>query len=133
METYDEAHLLVAATRILTHKNGGPPTLAEICELLRFSSETAHALCRRLEKNGAIELVEDPFSLRLVVANHLALEELPRQELQKSSLADELARFKEKKGNMDEKVAALQQEMAKKKQDLFADLEAKLKKEVKKP
>jgi hypothetical protein len=132
MDTYEEAHLLVAAIRVLHHRNGGPPTVEEVCDLIAFGSETAHALCRTLEKIGAIEVHEDPFALRLTLKNQLALEELPKMEQKKSSLEDELAKFQAKKGKVDDKVAAMQQELKKKKQDLFADIEAKLKKDLKK-
>ncbi len=49
---------------------------------------------------------------------------------EENKLAQELAKFQAEKKNVDEKVASLQAEMARKKQDLFAEIEAKFKKEL---
>ena len=130
MDAYTEAHLFVAAIRILTQRNASPPKLEDICELLNISSELGHTICRKLKKSGIISTIEDPFSINCSVGNHLDIEQLPREANKEDALAKELEQFQAKKQNTDQKVAALQAEMAKKRQDLFADLEAKFKKEM---
>lgn len=133
MDAYTEAHLFVAATRVLHHKGGGyPPALEEVCAILGFSVELGHTICRRLEKQGVIETLADPFSVKLAVANHLEIEKLPRHRAEENALARELEKFQSEKKSVDQKVAAIQAEMAKKKQDLFSDIEAKFKKEMEK-
>lgn len=130
MDAYTESHLFVAAIRILQHLNSSPPKLEDVSAMLNISVEAGHTLCRKLKKLGIIETFEDPFAVKLSVANHLELENLPRQAAEENNLAKELEKFQAGKKNIEKKVADIQAEMAKKKKDLFADLEAKFKKEI---
>ena len=91
--------------------------------------EAGLSIVRQLAKTSIVEMAEDPFSKKLSVGDHLAIEKLPREQ-DKDGLARELEAFKSKKKNMDEKVASIQQEVEKKKKDLFADIEAQFKKEM---
>lgn len=130
MDSYNEAHLYVAAIRVLQHQFGAPPSLDDVCKLLSVSVESGHAVCRDLTKRGIIETAEDPFSIKLSVAAHLEIEKIPQGEKKDASLAEELAKFQAKKKNMDEKVASIQAEISKKKKDMFSDIEAKFKREM---
>jgi len=132
MDAYNEAHLFVAAVRLLQHRGGCPPAIEEVAQMLDLSVEMAHSICRRLDKQGIVETLADPFTVKLGVANHLAIEDLPRTPGEDNSLARELEKFQSEKKNVDEKVAAIQAEMARKRQDLFAGIEAKFKKEMEK-
>jgi hypothetical protein len=132
MDAYTEAHLFVAAIRVLQHQGGCPPNLEDVCTMLRLSVEMGHTLCRKLVKRGIIETFEDPFTIKLAVANHLEIELLPKKVMEDNSLAKELERFQSEKKNVEQKVATIQAEMARKRQDLFADIEAKFKKEMEK-
>lgn len=132
MDAYSEAHLFVAAIRVLYYKGGSPPALEDVCGLLGFSVELGHTISRRLEKLGIVEVLSDPFTVKLAVADHLEIEKLPKHQAAENSLAKELEKFQSEKKNTEQKVAALQAEMAKKKQDLFADIESKFKKEMEK-
>lgn len=132
MDPYTEAHLFVAAVRVLHHQGGCPPKIEDVCTMLSFSVELGHMVCRRLAKRGILETFEDPFSIKLAVANHLEIENLPKKVTEENSLAKELEKFQSERKSMEQKVAAMQAEMAKKKQDLFADIEAKFKKEMEK-
>ncbi|MBU1568700.1 MAG: hypothetical protein KJ630_24120 [Proteobacteria bacterium] len=132
MDAYTEAHLFVAAIRVLQHQAGCPPKLEDVCAMLSLSVELGHTLCRKLVKRGIIETFEDPFSIKLAVANHLDIETFPKKVTEENSLAKELEKFQSEKKNVDQKVAAIQAEMAKKRQNLFADIEAKFKKEIEK-
>ncbi len=130
MDAYNEAHLYVAAIRLLHHQDGGLPSLEGVCQVLNVSVEAGNAVCRNLKKRGIIEILEDPFSVRLAVANHLDIEKIPQGRNEENNLAKELEKFQAEKRNMDQKVANIQDEMKKKKQDMFSDIEAKLKKEM---
>ncbi len=132
MDAYTEAHVFVAAIRVLQHQQGLPPKIEDVCLILQLSVELGHTLCRKLARRGIIEVFEDPFSIKLAVANHLEIENLPKKATEENSLALELEKFQSEKKNVDQKVAAIQAEMAKKRQDLFADIEAKFKKEMEK-
>ncbi|HSL39144.1 MAG TPA: hypothetical protein VK857_02145, partial [Desulforhopalus sp.] len=87
-------------------------------------------VCRNLEKLGIVSMLSDPFSLRLSIADHLLIEKLPKKAAQENLLARELERFQAQKQDVGKKAAAIQAELSKKKQDLFADIEARLKKEL---
>ena len=78
MDTYSEAHLFVAAIRILQHKQNMPPSLEDVCSMIETSVESGHAICRNLEKRRIIAVMEDPYSLKLNVADHLAIEQIER-------------------------------------------------------
>jgi len=130
MDAYTEAHLFVAATRVLQHQGGCPPDIEEVCAMLRISGEVGHTVCRKLEKLGIITTLADPFSIKLSVGNHLAIETLPKKVSEGNLLARELEKFQAEKKNTDEKVAAIQTELAEKRQALFNDIEAKFKKEM---
>jgi hypothetical protein len=132
MDAYSEAHLFVAAIRVLQHRKNCPPALEEVCELINVSVELGNTIRRKLSTAGIVNSLEDPFGVKLMVGDHLAIESLPKEAPAEDGLARELAEFQAKKKNSDEKVAALQAEIEKKKKDLFADLEAKLKKEMNK-
>jgi hypothetical protein len=132
MDEYTEAHLFVAAIRVLQHLEKFPPNIEDVCTMLRVSVESGHAVCRNLHKLKIIEIYSDPFSVKLSVADHLGIEKLPKQAEEENRLARELEKFQAEKKSAEEKVATIQAEMAKKRQDLFADIEAKFKKELEK-
>jgi hypothetical protein len=132
MDAYREAHIFVAAIRVLTFQKGFPPSLEETCNLLGFSEESGHALCRRLEKAGILHPLEDPFSVKLTIADHLQIESLSKDEADEKSLAKEIEKFQAGKENMDQKVKSIQADLAKKKNEMFADIESKFKKEMEK-
>lgn len=128
MDTYSEAHLFVAAIRVLHHHKNGPPNLDDVCQILQISSESGHTICRNLKKLGIIETFEDPFTIKLSVADHLEIEKIPRQAAEENTLAKELEKFHAGKKNMDQKIADIQAELTKKKKEMFAGLEAAFKK-----
>lgn len=132
MKTYDEAHLFVAAIRILNHKNGGAPNLEEVCELLGMSVEAGHSVCRNLKKLDIVGTMEDPFSIKLAVGNHMAIEDIDHKESEKNSIVDELEKFKAEKKSQEKEISDIQAQIAKKKEDKLSDIEAKFKKEMEK-
>lgn len=132
MDPYREAHLLVAAIRILQHRKQSPPSIEEVCELLEISTEAGLSACRKLEKLAIVSLSQDPFSIKLSIGDHLAIEKLPRQKEAADSLTRDLETFMAKKKDMDKKIETIQADLQKKKQSLQSDFEARLRREMEK-
>ena len=132
MDTYSEAHLFVAAIRVLSHQKGSPPSVEDVCTVIGVSDEAGHRICRDLQKRRVIETLADPYSIKLSVADHLELEKIPRQEEQHNNLSRELEKFLQEKRKKEKSAAEIQTEMNKKKRDMLADIEAKFKKEMEK-
>jgi hypothetical protein len=130
-DLYSTAHLFVAAIRVLDHKEGVPPALEAICRLLDYSDEKGSYLFNRLRDQGIVDTVKSGFNDRIIVGNHLAIEELPR-DIEESRLEQELKKFKKGRDAMQEKVASIKAQQDQKKQDLFADIEKKLKQKMEK-
>ena len=130
-DLYTSAHLFVAAVRVLDHQDGAPPALEAVCRLIDHSDEKGHYLLNRLKESGIVDTVKSGFNDRIVVADHLAIEELPR-DTEESRLEQELKKFKSGKDAMEEKIASIKAQQAQKKQDLFAEIENKLKQKVEK-
>ncbi len=130
MDHYSEAHLYIAAVRVMQHLKHGAPAIEDVCSLLNVSVESGLAVYRRLQRDAIVQLIDDPFTIKVQVGDHLAIEKLPRQEQKEDLLSKELEQFMAKKKEMDKKVETIQAEMTKKRQDLFSDMEAKLKKQM---
>jgi len=124
---YNEGHLFVAAIRILERRHGAPPALEQIAELLRISTEQTGLISRRLRDTGIVDQVEGAFDDRWVIANHLKLEELPR-DIEVTELDNALKKFQSERNKLAQKVESIKEQQAQKKKDLFAGLEKKLKK-----
>jgi len=124
---YSNAHLVVAAIRIVGHQNTAPASIDEVCKVLSFSLEQGNYICRKLKQMEIIDMVEGAYGVKLFIKNHLKLEEIPRGPIE-SKIEKELQEFKTSKKHISEKIESIQSEQAKKKQDLFAELEKKLKK-----
>jgi hypothetical protein len=131
MSPYDEAHLIVAAIRILHHQKKSPPTIEDLSTLLGISVEAGLADCRTYEKKGILDIAEDPFSIKLGIADHLKIEELSRDAEDENRLAAELEQFMNKKQDFNKKVDAIKAELEQKRKSLHNDIEEKLKKEMK--
>lgn len=130
-KTYQDGHLFVAAVRILEHQKATPPLVEDVCGLLSFSLEHGHFLLNKLEELGIVEVVAGGYGKRVFIKNHLALEGIPRQG-QESRLDEALKTFQSARKGYEKKVATIKADQEKKKQNLFADLEKKLKQDLKK-
>ena len=132
MDAYTEAHLIVSAIRVLQHQNSTLPKIEDICAMLSISDEAGHSICRKLAKQGIIETLEDPFSIKVSVADHLAIESLPKTTGDAKGLAQEIEKFQAQKQKAEKKVSDIQAEIAKKQKDKLAAIEAKFKKDMEK-
>jgi hypothetical protein len=126
---YEEGHLFVAAIRVLEHLNNAPPSLDQIAQHLRFSAEQTGLISRRLKEADIIEQVEGAFGQRWTVRDHIKLEALSR-DTKSTQLDDELKKFQSERQKLAAKVESIKEQQEKKKKDLFADIEKKLKKDL---
>lgn len=132
MDAYTEAHLFVAAIRICEYKTGAAPSIEDVCKLLDYSVEHGHTICRKLQKQKVVKTFEDPFAFKVSVADYLTIETFSKEPEDEDNLAKEIEAFKAKKKDMNKEVEAIQAELDRKKKDMFADIEAQLKKELNK-
>ncbi len=128
-DLYSQAHLLVSAIRILAHQNPAPPSIVQICKCLDYTEEQAGIILRKLEKVGAVKTVQGAFGVRYTIKDHLAIEEIPK-DTKESRLDQELKKFKDERKNIEKKIDAIKAEKDKKQKNLFAELEKKLKKDL---
>ena len=126
-DLYSNAHLVVAAIRIFTHKNSKHPSLNEICITLSFSLEQGNLICKKLKDLGIIDMVEGAFENQLFIKDHLKIEEIPRDK-KEDRLEEALKKFKDSKKDFSKKIESFQAKQAEKQKALFAELEEKLKK-----
>ena len=128
-DLYSNAHLVVAAIRVLTHQKSAPPSIETVCQALSFSLEHGNFICNKLAETEVIEIVEGAHGIRLFIKDHLKIEEIPKGD-QVSSLEDDLKKFQDSRKDFTKKIESFQAKQAKKQKDLFAELEKKLKKET---
>ncbi len=132
MDPYSEAHLFVAAIRLLQHRKQSPPAVEDLCRELDISVEAGLAIGRKLEKLAIVTISEDPFTIKFGIADHLEIEKLPRQKKAEDGLSKDLEKFMARKKDMDKKVETIQADLKKKKQDLQSNFEARLRQELSK-
>lgn len=126
-DLYSNAHLVIAAIRIFTHKNSKHPSINEICKTLSFSLEQGNLICKKLKDLGIIDVVEGAFENHLFIKDHLKIEEIPRDK-KEDRFEDALKKFKDSKKDFSKKIESFQAKQAEKQKALFAELEEKLKK-----
>ena len=126
-DLYTNAHLVVAAIRIFTHKNSKNPSLNEVCNTLSFSLEQGNLICKKLKELGIIDVIEGAFENHLFIKDHLKIEEIPRDK-KENKLEEALKKFKDSKKDFSKKIESFQAKQAEKQKALFAELEEKLKK-----
>jgi len=100
-----DAHLIVAAIRVLGHRNQRSPRPDEIAELLDWPEPMVRLQAVRLQDLGAVTLVESAFETHVEIRDHLAIEALP--EVAAEALAEDLAAFDRRKQAETEKMARL--------------------------
>jgi hypothetical protein len=127
IDLYAEAHLFVAAIRVLSHTKKAAPALKHVCQHLAMSLERGGYILRRLEKEDIIEVVDQPHGDRLFVKAHLNIEIFKHTSSQ-SEWDKALEEFKSEKQNLSKKIESIQADQAQKKKDLFAQLDNQLKK-----
>lgn len=128
-DLYAQAHLVVAAIRVFEHNSSRPPNIEELCQSIKFSIEKGSFLCRKLEELNIIEAVEGSYGTRLFVRDHLKIEDIPRGATD-SGFEDELKKFQDTRKAFTRKIKDFQAQQKQKQENLFAEMEKKLKKEL---
>lgn len=126
---YSDAHLVVAAIRILEHQKFASPSIDEVCRTISFSLEQGNFVCRKLNEMNIIDVVEGAFGTKLFIKDHLLLEEIPQGAIE-DNLEKELKQFQNAKKDYIQKIELFKSEQEKKKKNLFAELEKKFKKDL---
>lgn len=125
IDLYTKAHLVVAAIRILEHKDTVSSSIEKVCEMISFSLEHGNLICKKLDEIGIIELVEGTYGTMLFVKDHLKIEEIPRG-IEESRLEEEIKKFRNDKKGLSKKIELFKAEQVEKQKNLFAEVEKKL-------
>ncbi|MEN8005629.1 MAG: hypothetical protein ABFS42_01390 [Candidatus Krumholzibacteriota bacterium] len=122
--TRNEAQLLLAGVRVLSHLNGRSPTPEELAELLQQSASAVRLQLAFLEDQGAIALVKSAFETHAEIRDHLVVEELPEEG--GPEISEDLKEFDRRKSEEAERMSKLfdsgeHQEQQKKKMDRMGE------------
>ena len=91
-----EAHLVVAAVRVLDHVEKHPPTEAEIAALLQWHEDRARVVAHGLVEFGALSAIKSPFEVRYRLGDHTRLDELAEGEGVDDSISKEMKAFEQR-------------------------------------
>jgi hypothetical protein len=121
---YEQAHLVVAAVRLFSHREGKMPTAADIAALTGFPLDAATFLCNRLVELEVLKVVKGAFDDRFHVGNHLKLEELPRS-VDSEEMVKEVERFRSDRMEKQKKIQEMfmGKEHDRRKQERLKELE----------
>ena len=72
-----QAHLIVAAVRVLSHREARPPSSIEVADLLEMSPELTQVVVRQIVELGILNEVADAYEARLEVADLTGAIDLP--------------------------------------------------------
>ncbi len=103
--TRNEAHLVVAAIRVLDHREERPPSPLEIADLLGRSESAVRLQLNALAELGIVVMVESAYKTHAEVKNHLLMEDLDQEE--GPQISDDLAAFDREKEEEAERMANL--------------------------
>ena len=131
-DSYENAHLVVAAIRIFSHQNSRHPSIDEICRILSISLEQGYLICKKLKDMGIVDVVEGAYENHFFIKDHLKIEEIPKGQ-KEDKFEDALKKFKDSRKDFSKEIESFQAKQAKKQKALFAELEEKLKKGSDKP
>jgi len=130
-DLYSNAHVFIAAIRILQYLNNSPPSIEDVCEFISLSGEQGNFISRKLAELEIIEIVKGSYGTRLFIKNHLKLEDIKTVEPE-DNLAEELLKFQATQKEKTKKLESFHAEQESKKKNLFSDIEKKLQEEIKK-
>ncbi len=99
-----DGRLMVAAIRILEHREQHPPTENEIAALLDWHEDHTRVIARELEDFGALAAIRSPFEVRYKLQDALKVEELPVESDVADDFAQEIEAFDERATREQERV-----------------------------
>lgn len=94
--TREEGHLIVAAVRVLGHREGRAPRPEEVAALLGMPPELLRLRMRALADAGILAVVESAFDTHLEIRDHRGLDDLEEGERSRA-LDEDLADFERRK------------------------------------
>ena len=103
--TRDEALVILAGIRVLSHLKDIPPTPEEVAELLEKSPTLVRLQLTFLKELGAVALVESAYRTHAEIRDYLAIEELDNEA--GPEISEDLRAFDERKKAEVEKMAHL--------------------------
>jgi DNA-binding Lrp family transcriptional regulator len=122
---YADAHLFISAIRILEHTQGRSPSLKEIADMLKLSSEETARISRRLDDAGIIGTAVSGTQERFYIIDHLLIEAIPK-EVKAPAMMEEVMRMKaEKEAKLNQLEGIMKKGPVK--QELFSELDKALK------
>ena len=123
----NQAHLVVAAVRVLAHKQGRPPSVEEVASLLEQSREIMGHQIRALESLQILRTVKSPFDLHVELLQPEKIDELPLEE-SGPGFQDEVEDFHRKFEEKQKKLQNLfdSREQERQQQARFSDLDEEL-------
>ena len=77
--TYERGHLIVAALRVLRHRDSRAPQDTDIAELLGWAPEAVRTALSHLDEAGIVRDLRTPFESRIELGDCTLLEDLPRE------------------------------------------------------
>ncbi|HEV8481462.1 MAG TPA: hypothetical protein VGR66_11770 [Candidatus Eisenbacteria bacterium] len=96
----EQAHVVVAAVRVLAHRESRPPSVQEVADLLGERPEPVNVVLRELTDLGILREVTDAYGARYEVGDHLLIEDLAAGS--GPAMKSELASFTEKRRERDD-------------------------------
>ncbi|MBU8871910.1 MAG: hypothetical protein KOO60_13670 [Gemmatimonadales bacterium] len=103
--TRNEAHLILAGIRVLSHLKSIPPTPEDVAELLEQPSTLVRLQLVFLSELGAVALVESAYQTHTEIRDYLAVEGL--SDVSGPKISEDLRAFDERKKAEAEKMANL--------------------------
>ena len=125
----EQAHLLVAAVRVLEHQLKRSPSVDEVANLLQQSREVTGHQVRTLEALAILRTIKSPFDLHVELLDHHKIEELPVEESGpgfQDEVEDFHRKFEEKQKEMQNLFDTGEQDQRQKSR--FEDLDSELSK-----
>ncbi len=126
---YEEAQIILAGLRLYQHRENRLPSLKELAEFTKFSTESTYHLCNRLENLGALERIQGTFDERFILKDPLQAEAL-HKETDKPNIDEDLKKREEEQEisimEIDKKFSNDHENPEK--EELFSQLEERLKK-----
>lgn len=121
---YEQAHLVVAAVRLFSHREGKMPTAADISILTGFPVDVTTHLCNKLVDLEIMRVVKGAFDDRFHITDHLRLEELPHA-VDSEEMVKEVERFRTEREEKQKKIHEMfmGKEVDRKKKDRLKELE----------
>ncbi|MBD3221804.1 hypothetical protein GF314_11240 [bacterium] len=127
------AHLVLAAIRVLAHRQGRSPTPDEVAELLELPPATVRLYASQLQELGAAVLVESAYEVHLEIRDHRLVDDL--EDERSEALAEDLADFDRRKQAENERMARLFDDgtFAREREEKLRQMDEKLRELPRKP